>query len=155
MEVFDALLATQWGLLGVFGVVIGLLIAPAERHLQEFLASGSADDQRRAHHWAISVRSTAGLVLLALVGLSALGARDAGWNGGAWLSTVTWLLVAPPLAQAGFVILVLFLVRRVPKLLMLNLDHAAGTRLVTGWTREANRYSLHQRNSDHAQGLLA
>lgn len=123
MENLDAnLIAVQWGLLSVFGVVMGLLITPAERYLQQFLVTGNDNDRKRAARWAASVRMTSLLVLLSLLGLSFLGARDAGLNLPAGLSTATWLLMTPLLAQAGFVILVFFLVRRVPPVLLLRLQ---------------------------------
>ena len=117
------LVAVQWGLLSMFGVVIGLLITPAERYLQQFLASGDDDDRKRAARWSTSIRITSILVLFSLLGLSFLGARDAKLNYTAILTTATWLLLTPLLAQAGFVILVFSLVRRVPPIRALQLQY--------------------------------
>jgi hypothetical protein len=119
----DANLVTvQWGLIGVFGVVVGLLIEPAHRFLQEFLDSGKATDYRRAARWAASLKITSVLVLVGLIGLSVLGAHDAGLGGSVSSTTTLWLLFTPLVAQAGFVILVLCLVKRVPPLLKLPLE---------------------------------
>jgi hypothetical protein len=75
------LVAVEWGLIGVFGVVVGLLIEPAHRFLQEFLDSGKATDHTRAARWAASLKITSVLVLFGLFGLSVLGAHDAGLGG--------------------------------------------------------------------------
>jgi hypothetical protein len=116
------LVAVQWGLIGVFGVVVGLLIDPAHRFLQEFLDSGKATDHNRAARWAASLKITSMLVLAGLVGLSVPGAHDAGLGGSGSSTTTLWLLLTPLVAQAGFVILVLCLVKRVPPLLTLPLQ---------------------------------
>jgi hypothetical protein len=116
------LVAVQWGLLSMFGVVLGLLITPAEKYLQKFLESGEDNDRKRAARWAATIRMTSILVLLSLFGLSFLGARDAKMNFTAGLPTATWLLLMPLLAQIGFVVLVFSLVQRVPPLLQLPIQ---------------------------------
>ncbi len=63
MQGVDANLVTvQWGVIGVFGVVVGLLIAPADRLLREFLDSGDPADQKRASRWAAGLKLTSVLV---------------------------------------------------------------------------------------------
>ena len=109
------LITVQWGLIGVFGVVVGLLIEPTNRFLQVFLDSGKDVDRERAALWAYALQSTSFIVLLGLFGLSILGWRD-GHIQLSENSTSTWLLLTPVLAQSGFVILVLSLVKRVPPL---------------------------------------
>jgi hypothetical protein len=116
------LVAVEWGLIGVFGVVVGLLIEPAHRFLQEFLDSGKATDHTRAARWAASLKITSVLVLFGLFGLSVLGAHDAGLGGSDKTTTALWLLLTPLVAQTGFVILVVCLVKRVPALLTLPLQ---------------------------------
>src|SRR5579862_5356416 len=111
MHSVDAnLIAVQWGLLGVFGVVVGLLLAPADQFLREFLDSAEPSDHERAARWAASLKVTSLLVLLALVGLSVLGGRDAGLSLAGPYATGSWLLLTAVLAQAGFVVLVMLLV---------------------------------------------
>jgi hypothetical protein len=130
------LITVQWGLIGVFGVVVGLLIAPADRFLQDFLASGEASDQKRAARWAASLKITSLLVFCGLVGLSAVGARDAGLGRMGGLVTASWLLLTPLLAQAGFVILLFCLVKRVPRLLTLPLQQPPDFRPSPGGRRD-------------------
>ena len=135
MHSIDANLVTvQWGLIGVFGVVVGLLIDPADRFLQAFLDSGKTTDHRRAALWAASLKVTAVMVWLGLVGLSMVGAIDAGLDRTARFEMGMWLLLAPLLAQAGFVILVLCLVKRVPQLKILLLQRETpGDRSPSGY----------------------
>jgi hypothetical protein len=130
------LVAVQWGLIGVFGIVVGLLIAPADRFLQEFLASAKAVDQKRAAQWALSLKVTALIVCVALGCLSVLGASDAGLGFKGRLVTNSWLLLMPLFAQIGLVALVFCLVKKVPPLEKLRLQQPPDFRASPGGIRE-------------------
>jgi hypothetical protein len=148
MHSVDAnLIAVQWGLLGVFGVVVGLLLAPADQFLREFLDSAEPSDHERAARWAASLKVTSLLVLLALVGLSVLGGRDAGLSLAGPYATGSWLLLTAVLAQAGFVVLVMLLVKPVPPLAALELGPAGDRRASPSGLRRSSiiRFYNHTR----------
>ena len=122
METIDPnLISVQWGVSGVFGVVVGLLITPTDRLLQDFLASGESLDRKRAARWAASLKMTALLVLLTSIGLSLVGAREVDWSLANGFAISVSVLLTPVIAQAGFLVLVLCLVKPVPPLLTLAL----------------------------------
>lgn len=139
------LITVQWGLLGVFGVVVTFLIPHANRHYRAYLRVGTEPAYQRAVGWERSIKRLAWTVLGALTVLSLLGLYDAGVvsivpltsaitsSGSRWLWFVvdgersrvaTWLLLAaPPLAQGAFLGLVVFrLVWPVPPLETLTLE---------------------------------
>ena len=137
------LVTAQWGLMGVFGVVVALLIPQAARHLDAYLRLGTtpAYDVARAWEWSIK-RLTWGVFgavfILSLVGLYDVGvvsfvsrasALTTGWRG-LWV-VIDWergrvslwvLLVAAPVAQRVFVWGVARLVERVPPPVPLALE---------------------------------
>lgn len=116
------IVTAQWGLLGVFGVVLGLLIRPANQHYRAYLRVGTEGAYQRALGWSRSIRRPAWTVLVVLIGLALLGLYDAGivplrstkvWTRPLWLvdekqsRVAAWVLLAlPPLAQAAFLLLV-------------------------------------------------
>lgn len=115
--------AVQWGLMSVFGVALSLLIPHADQYHRAFLASGADEDYRQAERWARQIKGTAWTVLGALLLLSGLGAADAALlslTPRAWLGVLV-MLVAPLLAQLGFLGLVSRLVRPVPAIVTLTL----------------------------------
>lgn len=116
--------AVQWGLMSVFGVALSLLIPHADQYHRAFLATGTDEDRRQAARWARQIKGTALIVLGALLLLSGLGAADAALlslSPRAWLSVLVMLL-APLLAQLGFLCLVFRLVRPVPEIVALPLE---------------------------------
>lgn len=145
------LVAVQWGLLSVFGVVLTLLIPHANRLRRIYLRTGTRPAYRLALGWAWRIMRTAVLVLLGLAALSLVGACDAGLvayvppesaitSGKRWwifvvdrefprVGLATWLLLAPIVAQGVFLVLVVFgLVRWVPRLKTLRLEPADDVR---------------------------
>lgn len=124
-ELSANLITVEWGLLSVFGVVVGLLIAPTDRYLHQFLSSAAEEDRERANRWALCLRVTSWMVLLFLGFLTLLGMRDAGLGFTGRFTTNSWLLISPIVAQLGFVALVQELVRSVPPIAVVPLEQAA------------------------------
>jgi hypothetical protein len=116
------LIAVEWGVLSAFGVVVGLLIPQADSYYRAFKSDGLEENRERAILWALATRSTAVAVLLSLIGLGLLGARDAhlilNWRP----STNFWLLLTPVVAQCLFLWLVFSLVRWPPSICELHLS---------------------------------
>jgi len=114
------LVTAQWGLLGVFGVVLGLLIRHANQHYRTYLRVGTEAAYQRALAWSRSIRRPAWIVLVVLIGLALLGLYDADmvplptvWTWPFLLVNekqsriAAWVVLAlPPLAQAAFLFLV-------------------------------------------------
>jgi hypothetical protein len=116
------IVTAQWGLLGVFGVMVTLLIRHANQHYRAYLREGTEAAYQRALSWSRSIRRPAWTVLVILIGLALLGLYDAGivplrsttvWMRLPWLvdekqsRVAGWVLLAlPPLAQAAFLRLV-------------------------------------------------
>jgi hypothetical protein len=112
------LIAVEWGLLGLFGVVVTLLIPRSDEHYRNFLASGSDRDHQHARRWMLITRIMPIIVLLAVVGLFILGARDVKlkyYPPAVHLlnDKSFWLLAAGVATQAVFTGMVWILVRSV------------------------------------------
>ena len=109
------LVATQWGLLGLFGVVVTLLIPRADEYYRTFLRHGGDEDHNRARRWADVTRWTPLGVLLAVVALATLGSGDVEPFSRWPPRKDAWLLLTPIVAQIGFTVVVYSLVRKVPR----------------------------------------
>jgi hypothetical protein len=72
------LVTVQWGLLGVFGVMVTLLIRHANQHYRAYLREGTQATYQRALRWSNSTRRPAWTVLVGLIGLGLVGLYDAG-----------------------------------------------------------------------------
>lgn len=145
------LVAAQWGLLGVFGVVVALLIPQATRHRRAYLRLGTprctaqpapgseASSASPGPCWELSSSSVSwGLYDAGVVSIvplaKAITSSESRWL---WFVVdaersriVTWLLLAaPPLAQGAFLGLVVFrLVWTVAPLETLTLEPAEAIR---------------------------
>jgi hypothetical protein len=145
------LVAAQWGLLVVFGVVVALLIPQATRRRRAYLRVGTPPTYASACAWERSIKRLAWTVLGAVVVLGLVGLYDAGVvsivplaraiasSESRWLWFVvdsersriaTWLLLAAaPLAQGACLGLVVFrVVWPVPPLETLTLEPAEAMR---------------------------
>jgi hypothetical protein len=112
VELNQNLVNVQWGLLSVAGVIITLLIPRATDYYQQYLATGADEPHDQAARWVRVIRWTPLVVLIALIGLSMLGARDVDLAARHPVTreTALWLLLTPLLAQAAFALLVCRLV---------------------------------------------
>jgi hypothetical protein len=94
------LIAVQWGLLSLFGILVTLLIPRADQHYDAFRRHGSDAEHKAALRWSQLVRWLPLGMIIPIALLSWRGARDAGVI---FLtrrpSTDSWLLITPILAQ--------------------------------------------------------
>jgi hypothetical protein len=117
MTLDSNLVTAQWGLIGAFGVAVTLLAPRAEQYRSDYLQTGEIRDRIRANRWGNLVRRTPMMVLVAVGGLSVLGAQAAGSK---WIrvpSETFVLLLVPILAQVGFVYLLIKLVPKLPSVM--------------------------------------
>src|SRR6266700_3896894 len=109
------LVTSQWSILGAFGVAITFLLPKAETYRREYLADGKQADFDDARRWRLIVTAVPMAVLAALFVLSVVGAHHAGLTfGSGQPSQDTILLVAPVVAQAGFILMVFYMVPSSP-----------------------------------------
>ena len=109
------LVTTQWSILGAFGVAITLLLPKAETFRRDYLAAGKQADFLDARRWHLIVTTVPVAVLAGLVTLSLIGAHHAELTfSGGQPSQDTALVVAPVLAQLGFILMVFKVVPRTP-----------------------------------------
>lgn len=103
------LVTTQWSILGAFGVAITLLLPKAEAFRRDYLDHGKQADFDDARRWHLIVTTVPILVLVGLLVLSVIGAHHAGLTfSGGQLSQDTALVVAPVLAQLGFILMIFY-----------------------------------------------
>lgn len=108
------LITVEWGLLSIFGIFVTLLIPYAEQYYREYEKLGQDADQRRARLWSTVIRWTPIIMLLLLIALTILGAKDAGLGFPGKFVLETALLLTPIIAQLGFIGVTWLLVKYVP-----------------------------------------
>jgi heme/copper-type cytochrome/quinol oxidase subunit 2 len=100
------LVTTQGSILAAFGVAVTLLLSKAEGYRRDYLTSGKQADFDEARRWYSVVITVPIVVLVSLALLSWLGAHHAGLTLSGRPSQDTVLLIAPVLAQLGFIVMI-------------------------------------------------
>jgi hypothetical protein len=108
------LVTTQGSILAAFGVAVTLLLSKAEGYRRDYLTSGKQADFDEARRWYAIVITVPIAVLVFLAMLSWLGAHHAGLTLIRHPSEDTVLLIAPVLAQLGFIAMVLYVLPKTP-----------------------------------------
>lgn len=122
MALDSNLVTVQWGLIGAFGVAVTLLAPKADQYRNDYLQTGGIRDRARADQWGNLVRRTPVMVLAGVGALSVLGAEGAGPG---WIEVPSEgfaLLIAPIIAQAGFIYLLARLVPKIPAVIPVRLE---------------------------------
>jgi hypothetical protein len=112
MRVDQNLVTVEWGLVGAFGVAITLLIPKADEYRRVYTRTGSLRSLRDARRWWWVVHAVPVAVVFGIAALSLLGARDVGSSRSRLAVLQVCILVAPLVAQLGFVTMVAILVPR-------------------------------------------